>query len=495
MSGNVKTYAPLDEAYVKDVINGATHKDEFAKYLSGHFVGLDRPASVSIGIDSANMQVVCEILKSRGIDVAYVGTKEALDINKFVIDETGIKTPFMEPKDLLQVTALMYDILYELGIVPEGFALPQTAESLAIPTIYKGKKIDICDELDDNYWAKEVLKKHGKTAKEFITQQIEASKKLETINAMQVSAENAAKGFPKLYRGGTLGSKAYAVVASRRSKDCAYATPWMNTAVGYSQGLEAGYVGVDDVKYGFVYEYDASPQQKYYCDYGIETGANATETKKEVYETPVFAHQNKCTAVYFTTNDGRVVKITDENGNFISKEWEDFVKLHDARVRTGNKYDKMRVVKQLRALSYGEVYAFKTSKKIKCLDLQDQYNVDLSGIDLSNVEEVKLPMIVKSLKGAKLPKKVDWSRCYDIDLSGADLSNVDNLKLPMIVKSVKDTKFPKKVDFSECFNIDLSGADLSNAINVKFPKFVKSFEGCKFPKNVDLKNCYDVDLS
>ncbi|MBQ8437004.1 MAG: pentapeptide repeat-containing protein, partial [Alphaproteobacteria bacterium] len=265
-------------------------------------------------------------------------------------------------------------------------------------------------------------------------------------------------------------------------------------AAGYSQGLEAGYTSVDGVQYGFVYEYDASPNQQYYCDYGIETGADAAETKKEVYESPVFAHQNKCTAMYFTTSDGRVVKITDENGKFISKEWEDFVKLHDARVRTGNKFDKMRVVKQLRALSCGEVYTINKSKKIKCLNLQNQYNIDLSGMDLSNVEEVKLPITVKSLKGTKLPKKVDWTKCYDIDLSGADLSNVENLELPILVKSVKGTKFPKQVDLSKCFNIDLSEVDLSNDINVKFPKFVKSFNGCKFPKNVDLTGCYNVDL-
>ncbi|MBQ8436656.1 MAG: hypothetical protein IJX20_03295, partial [Alphaproteobacteria bacterium] len=105
MSDNVKTYEPLTEVYISDITDKTKYKDEFIKYISSHFVGLDRPASVSMGISSANMQEVCEILKSKGIDVVYAGTKEAVDINKFVIDETGIKTPFMSPQDLLYVTA------------------------------------------------------------------------------------------------------------------------------------------------------------------------------------------------------------------------------------------------------------------------------------------------------------------------------------------------------------------------------------------------------
>ena len=116
----------LTKEWIDDIVNNSTYKEELKSYLSNHFEGLDRPASVSFGIQQNNSQLAYVVLKAYGLDVAYEGTEEVLDINKIVIDSSGIKLPFMNSKDALQATANVYDILRNNGIDFVGFALPQT---------------------------------------------------------------------------------------------------------------------------------------------------------------------------------------------------------------------------------------------------------------------------------------------------------------------------------------------------------------------------------
>ena len=144
----------------------------------------------------------------------------------------------------------------------------------------------------------------------------------------------------------------------------------------------------------------------------------------------------------------------------------------------------------------------KFSETLKQLDLTNCYDLDLSGVDLSQIEDLKLPEQITGLSGTKFPalKQVDLSNCYALDLSGADLSQIEDLKLPKSIKGLKETKFPalKQLDLSNCYNIDLSGTDLSRIEDLKLPRNIRSLKETKFPetlKQLDLSNCYNIDLS
>ena len=128
------------------------------------------------------------------------------------------------------------------------------------------------------------------------------------------------------------------------------------------------------------------------------------------------------------------------------------------------------------------------------VDLSGGYGINLVGVDLSHLEELKLPNDIKSLEGIKLPNKLDLSNCSELNLVGVDLSHLEELKLPSGIKSLEGVKLPKKLDISSCYNLNLEGADLSHLEELKLPSGIKSLEGIKLPKKLDISSCYNLNL-
>ena len=143
----------------------------------------------------------------------------------------------------------------------------------------------------------------------------------------------------------------------------------------------------------------------------------------------------------------------------------------------------------------------KFPETLKQLDLSKCSALDLSGVDLSQVEDLRLPIRITSLEGTKFPKKIDFSGCSALDLSGVDLSLVEDLTLPSGITSLEKIKFPetlKQLDLSKCYGLDLSGVDLSQFEDLRLPSNIKGLNGTKFPetlKQLDLRHCYGLDLS
>ena len=554
MSDESNIYPPLTKEEIEAVIDNSVNSDKLEDLLDVNFVGLDRPCSVSLGIDcgtsldNTRIELISEILKSYGIDVVDRSSPDALDPSKYILDESGISLPFMEPREALKATAELNDIFISHGFKVTGYASPRTQESLCPSTKYEGKTIDVLGEIDDNPQAMSMLERRGISAEDFIQQQLEEASKLPAIDVMNVenTALTPGVGIKYLYRGGSLGDNPYAVVAAKRSKDIVYSSPKMETALEYSTGLEAGFAKVNTpdgkiLKYGNIYRYSATEDLNLWRDFGYEKGM-APVSATYGYETPVFAHKNKVNGIFFVVADGekiRVVQITDDNGKYISKEWEDFMMLHAPRMRAGTELDKQRNDNQIKMLAEGKLSSWnvhphgktldlskyndldlseadlsqfedlklpnsitglKETKfpALKQLDLSNHLNLDLSGTDLSQIEDLKLPRDIKSLGGIKLPKKLDLSNHLNLDLSGADLSQIEDLKLPRNIESLERIKLPKKLDLSSCYNLDLSGADLSQIEDLKLPKDIKGLKGAKFPetlKQLDLSSCYNLDLS
>ena len=128
------------------------------------------------------------------------------------------------------------------------------------------------------------------------------------------------------------------------------------------------------------------------------------------------------------------------------------------------------------------------------VDLSGGYGINLVGVDLSHLEELKLPNDIKSLEGITLPKKVDLSDCAKLNLNGADLSQVEEVKLPSNIESLEGISFPKKIDLSNCSELNLVGVDLSHLEELKLPSGIKSLEGVKLPKKLDISSCYNLNL-
>ena len=547
MSDEANIYPPLTKEEIKTVVDNSVNSDKLDELLDVNFVGLDRPCSVSLGIDcgdqldSTRIELISEILKSYGIDAVDRSSPEALDPSKYILDKSGISLPFMEPREALKATAELNDIFISHGFKVTGYASPRTQESLCPSTKYDGKIINVSGELDDNPQAKAMLEKRGISAEDFIQQQLEEATKLPAIDVNDVdnTALSSDVGIKYLYRGASLGDNPYAVVAAKRSKDIVYSSPKMLTAAGYSAGLEAGFAEVNTpdgktIKYGNIYRYSATEDLNLWADFGYERGYGHVINKG--YETPVFAHKNKVNGIFFVVADGentRVVQITDDNGKYISKEWEDFMMLHAPRMRAGTELDKQRNDNQIKMLAEGKLSSWNVHPHGKTLDLSKYNDIDLSGVDLSQFEDLKLspflrditgtnfpegtswldfcdlklvkdkwrlPKGIKNLEDIKFPetlKQLDLSRCDDIDLSVADLPRIEDLTLPGSITSLKRIRFPetlKRLDLSECYGINLSGADLSQVEDLKLPIEVNSLEKTKLPKNVNFSNCYINNL-
>ncbi len=282
-----------------------------AEIMSNHFEGLNTPSCVSLGLFAegdyryVNRGKIVSILRDNGINAVLYDSPKAQDITKFIVDETGIKTPLLSPQNAVNATHDIIQALVENDIDIAGYALPQTNSSLSYSVIKEKENI-----------TKEIIPDE----RAFIAEQLKQAEKLPAADFT---------GSQSLFRGGTLGDKPYAVVSSfSRARDCAYGTADIETAKMYtgtdkrSWAGRAHYKEVDGKTYGFLYEYEKADNQKFYDNYGIES-----RKAGGFYETPIFEHRNKLKGVYLDYNN-RIVQIAGADGKYINREWEHFASLH-----------------------------------------------------------------------------------------------------------------------------------------------------------------------
>lgn len=291
-----------------------SEKNIIGEILSNHFDNLSKSASVSIGLyaegdyRATDIRRVVSVLRENGIDAVLATSEEAKDLSKFIVDETGIRTPLFFPEDAKKATIDIIKALDENNIGIMGYALPQTKDNLtysSFTTVDKG------------------LREMQVAEKEFVSSQLS---KIADMPAVTSFAPNS------IYRGGTLGNNPYAVItAFAHARDCAFGSESVEIArlfTGANRDAWAGrihYPEVDGKAYGFLYEYEKAPDQLFYDNYGIE---NRKVSSSGVFETPIFEHRNKLKAVYLEC-DGKIVQIAGANGKYISPEWEHFAELHN----------------------------------------------------------------------------------------------------------------------------------------------------------------------
>jgi|GEM_PF-2100958 len=330
----------ISERFIDSVIDNSDNPALVEEVISNNFSGLDRPCSISISVKSLyddnsfveglkskeeifddDILRIVNMLRENGIDAVPYNSVEAADIRRFVVDRSGIVSPMLSSEDAVQAVADITDILQKNNEDIKGYVFPKTKESL---TYYTNKKNhDIVANNENSALAKQISDKYGMTVEQFSDK---ISQEISKLPEIDVKSRSQSRDYTTCFRGGTFGSNPYAVLANRRSKDCAYYTPVMDTALDYSHGLK------DSI--GFIAEIQTSDDQKFYNDWGLETRGSEVKKLKNAYETLGLAYKNPVKAMYMVKN-GKTYQIANENG-FISKEIELFAKLHDGKSLADN---------------------------------------------------------------------------------------------------------------------------------------------------------------
>ncbi len=468
MSLMAKLNSITSRSYIEDVIGRSADKEKLRAVFSDHFDDLSAPVSVSLGLYSNEKNVgdIVKLLRSNGIDaVPYYDKRVKDDLGCFVVDGTGIRSPFLNPKDAVKATADICEIMNADGISTSR-ALPVSRQNLipAVDHTYDGQIIDIARNNPNE-----------RDVDLFLAERLNSAS-----NEMQAVSPVSVKG--RLYRGATLGDKPYALTFHRRPRDAAYATKDFAMAATYADGEKGAgfkYKKVNGKAYGFIYEFKEREGQQYYGMAGVEKPEGSEECvghpdNRPDYETLVFPDRNPLTAVYLNVG-GKVVQIADANG-YISKDWEKFAKLHTPyNVSEKNDYMVERMNRQI-----SEPYAASYERKSAALD-NDAVSLtpDLYGLAFGRS--------VKELREA--------DKKYNYEINNANFSAVT---LPEETPSVRFTgdlfltgcsapKEMKTLDLSDCTGIiGLTACDLTNVDKFIFPKKcnvlflsnVKLPEGC-----------------
>lgn len=426
---------------VDSVIERSAYKDELREVFSDHFDDVTKPVSVSLGVymDGRRIDEVVGMLRRNGIDaMPYYDPKAAENPNAFIVDGTGVRSPFFAPSDAIKATADVFETMKRNGLSTSR-ALPVAQANLipAITRAYDNKKIDVARNNESETDVDAFL-----------------AKQLSAVNEMP-AVENRSG---KLYRGGTLGDKPFALTFHRCQRDAAYATKDFDMAATYADGVKGAglqYKQTDGKTYGFIYEFEPKAGQRYYSMAGIERPEGSAECvghadNRDDYETLIVPERNPLSAIYLKVDD-KIVQIADKKG-YLSKDWERFSALTAPRdISENNDFMAARRNDQLN----GGVTVSEYKKSDKPLpDSYQSFTPDIRGlvfgdsiktaadgkseIENANFSSIKLP----DDKGVSFTgdfcasncvvgKTLDLSKCTGIvGLCDCDLRHVESIKYP-----------------------------------------------------------------
>lgn len=481
---------------IEEISAQAKDKEEFREILANHFFGLDEPCSVSIGVNLGDRKVsdVVKALRSEGINAAGYYNPKVQDLDCFVVDGTGIKTPYFAPKDALKATVDVVNVLAKNDMSVRGYALPITKNSMTYARAFEKRAvIEVAEEksAEDN----------------FIRAQLKKVQNMPKIDVEQVELGNVDKRF--LFRGGMLGNQPYGVVSSRRARDVGYASPSLKVARDYADGtfsLGVSYNPVDQKHYGFIYAYAAAEDQKYFDVYGIENRGKypvKNGQSNPYYETPLFEHRNPLMGVFLKYGDD-VVQIADRKGYF-SEEWKKFANLHTV-YSSNEKNDFMveranKLKSDLQVVSYHKIdgnsedeRTLSEKEQLQCYAFSSNimYNEETQRYAVKNLQaqNVVLPKVfswvdfvndvkLENVSFAKAGKILDLSQCKgDVILQNCDLSGFESVAFPKECQRLflGNVKLPEKMSVLDLSDLRcqkslvMQNQDLSNLKGVVMPQ-------------------------
>ncbi len=512
----------ITQDYLDNILSNSLYQDELEHILNiekdgsavkdyGTFLGLSEPCSISLEIidpderpapnmDAESLQLspkekqkIFNILSSHNFDV----TLSEADPSKIYISDTGLKLPYLKSDEALAMLSDVVDELKANDINIYGYAHPKVKSSFVKcveDTGYYRDNVDSASHAD-----KSIL--GNQSFEDFVSKQLKNAENnvISEDDINKYTKENYGKS---IYRGGTTGNNPYAVLSRACTKDFLYGSSDFATAKRYSGELRS-YKPVDGKQYGFLYEYEAAPNQKYYNDYQIENGIKGFDISGASIgcETPIYEHRNKLKGIYLNV-DGKICKIANENG-YLSKDWENFAKLHTleftvrnpverdrqnallelaAKNETANSYTKRNYhIQQISPEDYNDKYISKKHDYLPSVLLTGTVNQDILDKFSDNV----------ILRNAALENV----NSYDGTLSG-DIHLKDHVSLETLKLKNAHLKSDKPLDVKDIYasgKISLDNMEFTNNVDVigNYCEISDSY----LPKNVNLENVKNLTIS
>ena len=83
--------------FINEIVAKSDYKDELREVFSDHFDDVQQPVSMSLGVymDGKRIDEIVSMLRKEGIDaMPYYDPKAAENPNAFIVDGTGVRSPF-----------------------------------------------------------------------------------------------------------------------------------------------------------------------------------------------------------------------------------------------------------------------------------------------------------------------------------------------------------------------------------------------------------------
>ena len=447
----------------------------------------------SLQLTTQEKQKIFNILSSHNFDV----TLSEADPSKIYISDTGLKFPYLKSDEALAMLSDVVDELKANDINIYGYAHPKVKSSFVKCVEDTGYYRDNVDSA--SYADKSIL--GSQSFEDFVSKQLKNAENnaISDDDINKYIQENYGKS---IYRGGTTGNKPYAILSRACTKDFLYGSSDFATAKRYSGELRS-YKLVDGKQYGFIYEYEAAPNQKYYNDYQIENGIKGFNINGASIgcETPIYEHRNKLKGIYINV-DGKICKIADENG-YLSKDWENFAKLHTPEFTVRNPVERDRENALLELAEKNETTNSYTKRNYNIQQISpEDYNNKYISRKHNYLPSVLLTGTVNQdildkfsdnviLRNAALENV----NSYDGTLSG-DIHLKDHISLETLKLKNAHLSSDKPLDVKDIYasgKISLDNIEFTNNVDVigKYCEISDSY----LPKNVNLENIKNLTIS
>lgn len=245
-----------------------------------------------------------QTLKKQGINAVEKQDQKSQDPSTVVVMNNGIMTPFMDKKTINSLMPKIKKAMSSCGFAVGGHIAPVTFEQLRSPfgtELVSEKKDFMKSFLYDLSKQPSLQISEIKNLEQLTT----STKKIKVSHPTELGSidiENDKEGRPYIWRGGTLGDKAFIANIDTESKEAhvlrkswAMATPSLEYAREYSSARSEKFAGY---RFGFLYQYDTFGKEAYLPDRGIERQPG-TAVLPFAEETPLFSNKHSLKNIFF----------------------------------------------------------------------------------------------------------------------------------------------------------------------------------------------------
>jgi len=249
--------------------------------------------------------------------------------NRVVVSDSGIQTPFIEPKRVKYIASVLIQHILNSGIaLPRSYVFAVSLEQLTQPATDPESQERLFGHLLHPEAGKrqEIEYRYGKN---FVERQVR-----EAYRESEDAKDRLKKGYDinnpaePLYSGRGVGVDPFYIYARNdmESRYIVYATPDYGYAVeycGYQKGKQ---------DYGFIHKYEKSEEQTYYHNFGMESAGVASGEGDREAETLVTPWNNKYRGIELYFGD-RYYQVPREED-----KWQTFLEYHRASYINPNPY-------------------------------------------------------------------------------------------------------------------------------------------------------------